>query len=394
MLRAVILGHDSALADPFETLLKEIGQAAIVRQTPEYRLGARLDPFLRDHAPNLIVLCLKQFGQAIECARQLEAAYPQIPILALDRQCPPAQVLELMRAGVRELLTAPFDRQKAAEALARLRVASDKCPVPFKETRSVFAFLPAQGGAGSSLVAANTAVALSEADKQKSLLIDCDIINGLSRLFFRGDALYTLLDIAAEAHQLDGERWRQMIMRHEHLDLIVAGRSAPDRRLEPSHMRHLLGYARRSYQAICLDVPNLTAVMLETLASASKVFVVCTPEMHSLFLAREKHRFLAEHDLAGKVEFVLNRFHRKAQFTRTDCEEILEQDVHSTLPNDYETVQRAIRAGCPVDRGSQLGRAFQAFAGRLMEPDSANAPLRRARRFLEHFYVMPKAQAS
>ncbi|MCX6622630.1 MAG: hypothetical protein NTY38_16485 [Acidobacteria bacterium] len=393
MLRAVIIGYDSAICDPFDALLGEIGHVPVARKTPDYRLGARLDPFLRDHAPNLIFLCLKQFGQALECARQIEHAYPRIPIVALDRECPPAQLLELMRAGVRELITAPFERLKTAEVLARVRSAIEKAPQRFKESRSVFAFLAAQGGAGNSVVAANTAVALSEVDRQKSLLVDCDIVNGLSRLFFRGDPLYTLLDIAAEAHELDGDRWREMIMRHDVLDLVVAGRSAPDRRLEPNHMRNLINYARRSYETICLDVPNLTKVMLETLASVTKIFVVCTPEMHSLYMAREKHRFLAEHDLAGKVEFVLNRFHRKAQFTKTDCEEVLEQSICASFPNDYETVQRAIRAGCPVDAASQLGKSFRTFAVRIVQPAGLKEP-ERQRRFLEHFSVMPKAQAS
>ena len=299
-----------------------------------------------------------------------------------------------MRTGVRDLITTPFDRDKVVQLLHRIRLQVEKQPPVFPETSDVFAFLSAQGGSGSSLVAANTAIALSETHKRKSLLVDCDIISGMSSLFFRGDALYTLLDVAAEAHELDGDRWREMVLRHNDLDLIVAGRSTPDRHLEASHMRHLVSYARRSYATICLDVPNLTKVMLETLSAASRIFIVCTPELNSLFMAREKHRFLADKELGGKVEFILNRFHRKAQFTKTDCEEVLEQSLYAALPNDYESVQRAIRAGAPIDAGSQLGKAVRELAARsVAKADPAAETPSRSRRFLEHFYVMPTAKA-
>ncbi|MCC7496372.1 MAG: hypothetical protein IT160_02265 [Bryobacterales bacterium] len=395
MLRAVIIGNDSALTDPLEGLLKQIGHAAVTGSTEEYPLGGRLEEFLRDHAPNLVMLCLKQFGQAMECARQLDSAYPQLPVLALGREPAPDELLELMRTGVRELLTTPFQSASTAEALVRLRSAVEKSPPAlFKETKSVFAFLPAQGGAGSSLVAANTAVALSRTGEWKTLLMDCDIINGLSRLLFRADPLYTLLDIAAQSHQLDSDIWRQMVARYQRLDLIASGRSDPSRHLEPSHMRHLLGYARRRYDVICMDVPNLTQVMIETLAAASKIFIVCTPETHSLFLAREKHRFLASHDLDSRVEFILNRLHRSARFATADCEQLLGQTIHTALPNDYQRVHRAIRDGAPVDEHSPLGKAFHGFATRLMAPERVHAPSGQSSRFLQHFCVTPRTRAS
>jgi pilus assembly protein CpaE len=393
MLRAVILGHEPETGDALESVLAGIGHVAIVRKAEDYRPGALLEPFLRDHAPNFIFLGLRQFGQALECARQLESRVPQLPIVAVDTTCEAARVLELMRAGVRELLAAPFEISRTRAVLSRVAAQVEKTPPCFPETQSVFAFLPAQGGAGSSLVAANTAVALAEVRAHRSLLIDCDVINGLSRLFFGGEALYTLVDIAPEADQLDGERWREMVMTHRQLDLIVGGRGGADRRLEASHMRHLLGYARRSYDAICLDVPGLTKVMLETLGAASNIFIVCTPEANSLFLAREKSRLLSASGLGDKVAFLVNRMDRRALFSRAACEELLGQKVLHVLPNDYDTVQRAIRSGCPVEAGSAFGRSIRSLGGMLMDHRSADGPAPLAHKFLENFFVGPSPLA-
>lgn len=394
MLRAVILGHDNATAEPFERLLAQIGHEFVVRSTPDYLPSGRLEPFLRDHAPNLVILCLKHFSQAMECSRQLKAAYPQMPILALGGECRSEQLLELMRSGIRELLTAPFNREETVDALVRLRAAVEKNPETFfKEAKSLLAFLPAQGGAGSSLVAANTAMTLSRIEPGKSLLVDCDIINGLSNLYFGGEARHSLLDIADQALQLDSERWSQLVTAHGRLDLISTGSGVPERRLEPSNMRHLLAYARRIYDVICLDVPSFTQVMIETLWEASRIFIVCTPEMHSLYLAREKYRFLVERDLGDRAEFVLNRLHRRARFSRADCEEILEGPVYCTLPNDYQAVQKAINAHSTVDDESQLGKAFRDFAKRILAREPLRAP-REAKRYLEHFYVTPKVRVS
>jgi Flp pilus assembly CpaE family ATPase len=121
--------------------------------------------------------------------------------------------------------------------------------------------------------------------------------------------------------------------------------------------------------------------------------MVCTPEVPSLHLAREKLQFLRKLELDKRVSILLNRVHKKPLLTKNQVEDILGVPVATVFPNDYHGTNHALAKGTVVALASELGRAFTQFADSLVEEktqDRANGK----RKFLEFFTAPTEAFAS
>ena len=128
------------------------------------------------------------------------------------------------------------------------------------------------------------------------------------------------------------------------------------------------------------------------MAESKRVLLVCTPEIPSLHLAREKLTFLRQVELDTRVAVVLNRCHKKPLFTKEQVEDVLGMPVLRMFGNDYYGVNRAVTSGKWLEPSTELGNEFDQFASELLEKKTAPAPAPR-KRFLEYFAVSDKALA-
>jgi pilus assembly protein CpaE len=143
---------------------------------------------------------------------------------------------------------------------------------------------------------------------------------------------------------------------------------------------------------LCFDVSgNLERYSVELMQESKRILLVCTPEIPSLHLAREKMAFLRELDLEARVSVVLNRVHKKQLLSSTSVAELVGAPVVRTFPNDYQGVARALTTGALIDRASELGKSFAEFADSLLEqePQPAKPPVKR--KFMEFLAVPSQA---
>ena len=147
---------------------------------------------------------------------------------------------------------------------------------------------------------------------------------------------------------------------------------------------------RRNYQALCFDLSgNLERYSLEIMQDCKRILLVCTPEIPSLHLAREKLLSLRNFDLDTRVSVMLNRCHKKAVFSKEQVEEMLGMPVVTTFPNDYLRVNRSLTEGKWVTPDSDLGKAFATFAEELLERRVVTQGDTK-KKFLEFFAVPPR----
>jgi Flp pilus assembly CpaE family ATPase len=164
----------------------------------------------------------------------------------------------------------------------------------------------------------------------------------------------------------------------------------PNLRVEGAQIRALVDFARRNYQALCFDLSgNLERYSIEIMHECKRILLVCTQEVASLHLAREKMAFLRNFDLDSRVSVVLNRCHKKSLFSKEQVEEVLGTHVLATFPNDYLRVNRALSEGACIDPESDLGKAFANFAAELLERKMLAKPDKK--KFLEFFAVPNRA---
>jgi pilus assembly protein CpaE len=389
MLRGLVICPDVGLTDRFEAALEDLGLVTVTRKMDHYPSALELVRYLRAHAPQIVFLSVASLTKAMEVAAEVEKNTPGVQIFAINDICDPQLLLELMRAGIREFGSLPFDRYTLRESLDRISDALKNRPPEIDATDQVFSFLPSKAGVGTSTIALNAAMALSRLPNSNVLLSDFDLNSGMIRFMLKLDNGYSVIDAAEHSIEMDESLWPQMVTKIEGCDILHAGKINPDYRMDAAQLRHLLEFMRRNYRTLCFDLSgNLEKYSLELMHESKKIFLVCTPEIPSLHLAREKYLYLRQLDLADRVSVLLTRCQKRPLITPQQIEQLLGLPVLMTFPNDYQGVHRALTFGRWVEVTSELGRQCAALAQTITQERTIRAVEKKSK-VADYFSIIP-----
>jgi pilus assembly protein CpaE len=393
VLRTMIISPDTAMAEHLGQTLAEMGEVVrVCKLVARYPNVGDLTKMLRAHAPELIFLSFENTRFAVDTVRLLETQAVGVQIIAIHTMCDATLLRESMRVGVREFLTDPFDPGSIADALRNVKMLLDKKPPLYETTNQVFSFLPSKAGVGTTTLALNISAALARARETNVLLTDMDLNSGMLRFLLKLKTEYSLVDAVENGNDMDETVWPQLITEQGNvgkgsLDVLHAGRVNPNLRIDPQQVRCLLQFMKRNYQTLVFDHSgNLERYSLEVMQESRHIFVVCTPEIPSLHLAREKMGFLKAAALDTKVSLMLTRIQKKSLFTTAQVEELVGAKVVANFSNDYFAVSRATTAGLTLDPESLIGQQCARFASGLENRGKKSAEDRK-RSFLEFFKV-------
>jgi pilus assembly protein CpaE len=390
MLRGLVICPDAELAEKLDLALAETNRVAVVRELDRYPNGMELMRLVRAHAPQVIFLSTESVPKALDVVETVEREAQGIQIIGFHRGYDPTVLLDVMRAGLREFLALPFEQQPLYDALNRVEEQIQKRPPALGSSDFLFAFLPSKPGVGTSTVALNAAVAMSRHEENGVLMMDMDLTSGIIGFMLKMSSVHSVVDAAENAHILDEANWPQIVCRMGKMDVLPSGRLNPEFRIEGSQVRHILDFARRHYKAICVDLSgNLERYSLEIMHEAKRIFLVCTPEIPSLHLAREKLSFLANADLADRVSVLLNRSQKRSLITSEQIQSLLGVPVMMQFPNDYQGVHRALQLGKAVEVTSDLGKQFAVLANIMLERKAPPEVHQKGKSFVEYFSILP-----
>lgn len=391
MIPSILIGGQAQVQSELEELLLLTGRFGLVRMVGDYPAEHDAARMVRAHAPQCVFLCVENLEEAVRVRGAVERTVAGIPVVAFSRVVSQKTLVELMRNGVREFLPMPFQVPDLHELADRLEEYLALNPLSVETTDLLFSFLPAKPGVGTSTVAINLGVALSRLLNNRVLLADFDLNSGLVGFMLKLHAQHSVVDAVLRCDDLDEKLWPNLIANAGNMDVLPCGRTEPGLRIQPAQIHRLTGFARRHYGAICADLSgNLEKYSVELMLDSKRIFMVTTPEIPPLHLARERLRFLRELDVGDRVSILLNRWSRRSTITVEQIEDLVDAPVFATLPNDYTGVHEALVAGRPVSEELELGKAFRDLARRLMAPAGANAAEQQAprkKRFLEVFSI-------
>jgi len=370
MLRGIVICRDQQLSAHLKSALDKTQLITTVRVIDHYPNAVDLGRFLRATAADVVFLGMGESATALELAAQIEAQAPGTPIVAVNQASDPETLLATMRAGIREFLAPPFDVGAVRQALEKVQQMVAHRPAGIESTDAVFAFLPSKAGVGCSTLALNTAIMLSQLPDKKTLIADFDLNCGMIAFMLQINSPFSITTAIENAHDMDENLWQKMVTSVGNLDVLAAGKLAPGYRMEAAQIRHLLEFARRNYKAVCLDLSGiLEKYSVEVLHEATQIFMVCTAEVPSLHLARQKLQFFRSLDLDSRVKILLNREQRRSMISISEVEKVLGMPVYMSFPNDYVGVHKALTAGKHIHASSDLGKRIRALAA-----DIGNAP--------------------
>jgi pilus assembly protein CpaE len=388
-LNCAVIAPDRILASQLLGAFEDLGGIKVVRDLPQYPHEFELLRMIRSMAPQVVFLNLQDLDRSFEIIESIQNEFPGLQIAVFHDQVDPQILLRLMQHGIREYIAPPFDPDDLARVLIRLREASLKNPLSAPRSNLVYAFLPSKPGSGTTTLAINASMAMARQPDTPAMLMDLDLNSGLVRFLMKIDNDHTILDAAEHAANMDEALWPQLVSAQGQLDILHSGSIKPGVRVDNEQIRHLIDYARKNYTAISIDLSgNMERYSTEVMQEAKTIFVVCTPEIPSLHLAREKFIYLKSVGLDEKVQFLLNRRTSNDLLDLKTVEELLDAKVTMSFPNDYRGVTQAVTEGRGIAKNSELGRQIETLAYSMLERkfNPAAVPVKKELRGMSQFF--------
>lgn len=367
-LTALLIAPDRALAQAFIETLPQARTFQILAELKSYPPRQTLEMRLRQLKPDVVLLDLAtDIETACELIRTLAAQRPPVHVVGLHKRNDSEDILRSLREGATEFLHAPFSPDVQREAVARLYRLRQPTSAGNAERGKVLLFSSAKPGSGASTLAVQTAFALRRQTGSKVLLADFDLAGGTIGFLLKVDNGHSLLDALEQSDRLEASFWNSLVNDCSGVDVLPVP-DVPYPELDDAVRIHdLLEFARQSYEWVVVDVPAIFhRVSLLTLAECDQAFLVTTPELASLHLARKAVNLLGQLGF-GKDRFhlVVNRLNKRDGIGSADIEKIFNCQLHACLPNDYFSLHRVVMLGQSLGPDSELGRGVDNFASRL-----------------------------
>ena len=368
MLRTIIIGPDAKQAQQLEkavgALANEVNVSRVLTSYPD---ESELVRNLRAHAPEVVFISFENGESAAAViARTLQEA-EGVQFVAFHKVCDAMTLREIMRSGVRELVAEPFELSALVESLRNVKSLVEQKPPVYGAKGRIYSFLPAKAGSGATTLALNLSGAISRLEKTRVLLSDLDLSSGILRFLLKIRNQHAIMEAVEHLQELDENLWQQLVTTIGKLDVMHSGPMNPNVRVDPAQVHDLDQFWLRNYDVVCVDLSgNLERYSLEIIRDSQQVFLVCTAEVPSLHLTREKLAFLKTLDLDNRVSVVLNRVSKQSLLTPQQVEDVLGVPVMHSFVNDYLAVNRATTSGDFVDLKSKLGKQFEELASSLM----------------------------
>jgi len=367
MLTALIIGVTPELTRHVSLLCGEAGDTCVYKTLDFYPHLHEVIRLMNTYTPAVVFLQLWAPEDHLQPERirniveEIRMAGTETSLIGLL----PSAAAEGLRVaadlGVGEFLVEPFQSDEFRDVIFR---GLDRSAVLVKG--DIFSFLPAKSGSGATVTALNVAQSLARDFDRRVLLIEADIASGPVAIMLNIQPEQSVVDALDRSDQLTHDAWRRMVTQMNGLDVLAAsGAQGATSASQFSYFR-LLSFAQQHYNDIIVDFPGVVTDPAEPLLSRSKaIYVVCTPEMTSLALARRRlHQLELRGERDSVLAVILNRCDQ-GRLSKGQIEETIGHKIAAELPNDYRAVQRAVASGGFVDPETELGRAYTALAARL-----------------------------
>jgi pilus assembly protein CpaE len=324
--------------------------------------------------PDVVFLDVREKNAVPPAIGMLRRQHPTTGVVIVAAALEPALMLEAMRAGVTEFLTAPLTLPELQAAINRVTLQGAA-----GSKGQVFAFVGAKGGVGTTTVAVNVASALAQIEPGSTLLVDLHLAYGDAAVFLGTEPRYSVLDAIENVHRLDKAFFNGLVgQARSGLALLASSDRAAAAPVDSTNIRSLIDAAARHYPRVVLDVPR-TDASIESLESASRIIIVANQELATVRAATRMCATLRQRYGRDRVAVVISRFDQQADIAQSDVERVLGSPVAFTFPSNYRVALDALNAGRPLvlDNHNKLAAAFNGFARGLIEAPEETAAARK-----------------
>ncbi len=343
----------------------------------------------------LVAQTVNRMPSPYELAQLMNATNPEVVFVEIDGSEDGQSIIREIRnhtgkVAVVEVRTGRISRRETASRLSiRTTLASPFSMEEFAivvehaihEVRGevihkLWAFIPAKAGSGASTVALHAAGIATRDFEKKVAIIEGDLHSGVIGGALGVEPARAVAELLERAPWIEESEWRRAVTTVHGLDLALTNRQRRATLPLWSEWHKLLDFAQPRYDAVLVDLPEvINEATVEVARRANRIWIVCTPEVQSLTLVRQRRKELISRGIdTAKIEVIVNRWH-KIDPTLVEFEDMLGQTVAALVRNDYKTVKRAIMSGRFVDKDTDLCRSLSGLAARICSSEKPKGGL-------------------
>ena len=332
----------------------------------------------------------------LELARQLQAKHPAVGLLLLAaHEASPDLLRQAVRAGFRDVLSAPMTVEALADATARGATwaqavrerseADDLARVAEHIGGTMIAVAGAKGGVGCSTVALHVALAAARHDADRPVcLAELDLQTGDLRSLLDLQSHRSIADLASVA---EGEVTVRSLddtlyVHSTGLRVLLAPERGEDGEdIGASAARQILGALKFQYDIVICDVGSvMTEAGAVAVEMASNVLIVTTPDVPAIRAANRLLRLWERLQIDTPARILLNRTSREHEIQPDFARRVLQAPVlDTTLPSGFRDLEEPLNTGHPerLEQGS-INRALAevAVAVEAVPPEGRRRRLR------------------
>ncbi|HRJ42753.1 MAG: response regulator [Caldilineaceae bacterium] len=300
----------------------------------------------------------------LETVRRLAILAPSVPIISITEQSAVGYVQEVLLAGARAFLTRPLNDSDVIgavnqllqlESIRRSRQAEINISAYLPQCEIITIVSP-KGGAGTTTLAVNLAVAIRERTEKGVVLVDGQGSFGDLSTALNLQVDFSLGDILEHGDEMDADLVVGVLSMHPSgLRVLPSSQRLDDAEsLTPEIFEKVLHILSQYNDVIIVDAGSIFESQTRVaLSKAGKLLLVTTPEITSLrrcglFLrAAEENGFPRE-----KIQLVVNRDGLPGGLALDDISQSLNMQVALAIPDDPGLVTYSLNRGIPFVTGN------------------------------------------
>ena len=310
--------------------------------------------------------------RAMQVISDLIVISPSIQIVVLLAANDPDQILQCLRRGGADFLVNPCSSEEFVACLERIEKLSPNYSGGTNRGR-VYCVIPAKGACGASTIACNLAHQCKRLSAGRILLADLDPLAGTISFLLKVKSTFSFLDAVVHSSNLDNVIWKALVTASQGMDVLLPPDSPTAAAQEVTDASGIVDFARRAYDHVILDTSGGYGEWSLSIARKSdEILLVTTNELPSLQSAQRVLAYLENHHIQRtKIKLVVNRFNRDVGLNQDMIEMALRTEVFQIIPSDYDSLQRSLLDGKPVQSGTTFGKSLIALAEKLIGKEQA-----------------------
>ncbi len=373
-IRVIVYNSDESFRSDLRTTLMSFENVRIAAEIDE---AAMLQDVTDQVPAEVLLLHLDPDPDAVlPFAAQVVASHPSLPIFAISESTDGQLILSAMRQGFREFLTKPIDRETLSDAFAKVTQQADDVGGGGK----LIALMGSSGGVGTTSIATNLAIELSEMCSGRVTLVDLDYRFGQVATFLDVAPNYTIADLAHSPERLEPQMIERALVEHS-TGISVLSRPAQfvqSDSITAAHCVGVLTHLLAMNEYVVVDGPNRYDIGASSILDlADHTFLVVQLLVP---VVRNAQRILQGMAEAGfnleRTKIVCNRVGKDGgPLDVADVEATLEKKVFSTLPDDWGVMSSSVNLGEPLvtlSPKSKIRQAIQKLASDIYAPEAGS----------------------